>query len=157
MATNRRDLIRMTDVELATFIEEQKSLQVACREKDGSIHLSTLWFAVVDDLLAFGTYSKAQKILNLQRDDRITVLLEDGETYETLRGVMVKGRAVLRGQDDPDGVREVARAVMRRNQPEIPEEFFEEASEVWAAKRTAVLIRPEKVVSWDHTKLDGVY
>ncbi|MEC8872701.1 MAG: hypothetical protein VX889_01220 [Actinomycetota bacterium] len=62
-----------------------------------------------------------------------------------------------RRQDDPDGVREVARAVMRRNQPEIPEEFFEEASEVWAAKRTAVLIRPEKVVSWDHTKLDGVY
>jgi hypothetical protein len=112
---------------------------------------------VVDELLAFGTYSKSQKILNLQRDDRITVLLEDGETYETLRGVMIKGRAVLRGQDNPDGVREVARAVMRRNQPEIPEEFFEEASEVWAAKRTAVLIRPEKVVSWDHTKLDGVY
>ena len=89
MTTNRRDLIRMTDVDLAAFIEEQKSLQVACRERDGSIHLSTLWFAVVDDLLAFGTYSKSQKILNLQRDDRITVLLEDGETYETLRGVMI--------------------------------------------------------------------
>ena len=47
MATNRRDLIRMTDVELATFIEEQKSLQVACRERDGSIHLSTLWLSLI--------------------------------------------------------------------------------------------------------------
>ena len=45
MSSNRRDLIRMTDDEMAAFIEEQKSLQVACHDRDGSIHLSTLWFS----------------------------------------------------------------------------------------------------------------
>ena len=39
MTTNRRDLIRMTDVDLATFIEEQKSLQVACRVWDDQVRL----------------------------------------------------------------------------------------------------------------------
>ena len=75
MPSNRRDLIRMTDDEMATFIEEQKSLQVACHDQDGSIHLSTLWFAVLEGRLAFGTYTRSQKILNLQRNDRVTLLL----------------------------------------------------------------------------------
>ena len=157
MPSNRRDLIRMTDDERATFIEEQKSLQVACHDQDGSIHLSTLWFAVLEGRLAFGTYTRSQKILNLQRNDRITLLLEDGLTYETLRGVMIKGRAILHGPDDPEAVRRVARAVMKRNEMGVPEEHFEPAVALWAAKRTVVVVEPETVISWDHTKLDGVY
>ena len=157
MSSNRRDLIRMTDDEMAVFIEEQKSLQVACHDRDGSIHLSTLWFAVMEGRLAFGTYTRSQKILNLQRNDRITLLLEDGLTYETLRGVMIKGRAILHGSDDVEEVRRVARAVMKRNQMGVPEEHLAAAAAVWAAKRTAVVVEPETVISWDHTKLDGVY
>ncbi len=157
MSSNRRDLIRMTDDEMAAFIEEQKSLQVACHDRDGSIHLSTLWFAVMEGRLAFGTYTRSQKILNLQRNSRVTLLLEDGLTYETLRGVMIKGRAILHGLDDVEEVRRVARAVMKRNQMGVPEEHLEAAAAVWAAKRTAVVVEPETVISWDHTKLDGVY
>ena len=160
MGDSRRKRIRMTDEEMWTFIEEQKSLQVACLEKDGSIHLSTLWFAVLAERLAFGTYTKSQKIMKLHRDNRITVLLEDGLEYENLRGMMIKGRAVLHADDENGGadeVRRVARAVMRRNQPEIPEEHFESAVELWAAKRTAVVVEPETVISWDHTKLEGAY
>ena len=84
MAESRRDRIRMTDDEMWSFIDEQKSLQVACHGRDGSIHLSTLWFALLDGKLAFGTYTKSQKIVNLRRNDRITVLLEDGLVYEQL-------------------------------------------------------------------------
>jgi nitroimidazol reductase NimA-like FMN-containing flavoprotein (pyridoxamine 5'-phosphate oxidase superfamily) len=157
MPSNRRDLIRMTDDEMATFIEEQKSLQVACHDQGGSIHLSTLWFAVLEGRLAFGTYTRSQKILNLQRNDRVTLLLEDGLTYETLRGVMIKGRAVLHGPEDVEEVHRVARAVMTRNQMGVPEEHLEAVAAVWAAKRTVVIVEPETVISWDHTKLDGVY
>ena len=157
---SRRDRIRMTDGELAAFIAEQKSLQVACHDRDGSIHLSTLWFAMVDDCFAFGTYTKSQKIVNLRRNDRITLLLEDGLEYDRLRGAMIKGRAVMHAEDGVGGadqVRRVARAVMRRNEPDIPEEHFEGAVGLWAAKRTVVIVKPEKVITWDHTKLGGAY
>ncbi|MDG2428661.1 MAG: pyridoxamine 5'-phosphate oxidase family protein [Acidimicrobiales bacterium] len=160
MGKSRRERIRMDEDELAAFVEEQKSLQVACHDRDGSIHLSTLWFAMVDSRFAFGTYTKSQKIVNLRRDNRITVLLEDGHEYDQLRGMMVKGRAVLHAQDSDDGVaqvRRVALAVMSRNEPGIPEEHFEAVVDLWAAKRTVVMVEPEQIITWDHTKLNGTY
>ena len=160
MATSRRELIRMTDDEVATFVDARLSLQVGTIERDGSIHLSTLWYAVIGGNVVFETYSRSQKIVNLERDDRITVLCEDGTKYEQLRGVMVRGRAILHAEDGAGGadeVRRVARAVMRRNEPDIPEEHFEGAVGLWAAKRTVVIVEPEKVITWDHSKLGGVY
>lgn len=155
MSKNRRDAIRMTADEIEAFIESHKSLQVGTIEADGSVHLSTLWFAVVDGRIVFETYTKSQKIKNLERDSRITVLLEDGTVYEKLRGVMIKGNARL--VSDPNEVHPLALAVMRRNQPDIPEELLDKAAETMAAKRTAVVIEPRKVISWDHTKLDVAY
>ncbi len=155
MATNRRDQIRMDDDEVTAFIEEQKSLQVACLDADGSPHLSTLWFALVDGRLAFITYTRSQKVVNLHRDPRITVLLEDGTEYGSLRGVMVKGRAMLH-ESGPELI-EVARAVVVRNNDGLPAEAVDAAAAQLASKRTAVVVEPDKVVSWDHTKLGGVH
>ncbi len=151
MSANRRAAIRMTHAEVEAFIEAQKSLQVGTVERDGSVHLSTLWFAVVDGRVVFETYTKSQKIKNLQRDPRITLLLEDGLTYETLRGVMIKGTARL--TSDPAEVHPLALAVMERNNPDLPPEMLSQAAEAMAAKRTAVITEPSAVISWDHTKL----
>ena len=155
MNSNRRDLIRMTDEEMRLFIEEQKSLQVSCVGSDGWPHLTTLWFAVVDQRIVFETYTRSQKILNLQRNSHITVLLEDGTVYEKLRGVMIKGKAILESQ--PENVEKYAKAVMIRNQPEYGEEILSEAAKQMSLKRTAVIVEPHEVVSWDHTKLEGTY
>lgn len=151
MSANRRAAIAMSEAEVWDFLEAQKSLQVGTIERDGSVHLSTLWFAVVDGRVVFETYTKSQKIKNLERDPRITLLAEDGVTYATLRGVMIKGTAIM--QSDPAEVHALALAVMKRNQPEIPEELLSQAAEHMAAKRTAVVVAPQRIVSWDHTKL----
>ena len=155
MSSNRRDLIRMTDEEMRHFIEEQKSLQVSCMGSDGWPHLTTLWFAVVDQKIVFETYTRSQKILNLQRNPNITVLLEDGLVYEELRGVMIKGNAIL--ESEPEEVEKYAKAVMLRNQPEYGEELLSEAAKQMSFKRTAVIIEPNEVITWDHTKLGGTY
>jgi PPOX class probable F420-dependent enzyme len=151
----RRDQIKMSEDELWKFIEERKSLQVATIGADGAPHLTTLWFAIVDGEIAFETFTKSQKIVNLRRDPRIAVLLEDGTKYNELRGVAINGRALL--HSEPARVHPYALAVMRRNQPEIPEEHLEAAAKVLASKRTAVIVKPEKIVSWDHSKLGGTY
>lgn len=151
----RRDQIRMTDAEIEAFIEERKSLQVATLGADGAPHLTTLWFAVVDGEIVFETFTKSQKVVNLRRDPRIAVLVEDGTRYDELRGVSINGRADL--HSDPERVHPYALAVMRRNQPEIPEEQLAKVARVMAAKRTAVVVKPEKIVSWDHRKLGGTY
>jgi PPOX class probable F420-dependent enzyme len=151
----RRDQIRMTEAEVKDFIGDRKSLQVATLNRDGSVHLTTLWFALVEGDIVFETFTKSQKIVNLRRDPRIAVLLESGTRYDELRGVSINGRAPL--HDDPEVVHPYALAVMRRNQPEIPEESLDQVARMMAAKRTAVVVKAEKVVSWDHRKLGGSY
>ena len=153
MKKNLREKIRMDAEEIEEFIEEQKSLQVGTINSDGSIHLSTLWFAVVDDLIVFETYTSSQKVVNLERDPRITVLLEDGLEYNNLRGVMIKGTANL--ISEPTEVKQIAREVIKRNQPEIPDEMLDDAAASLAVKRTVVTVVPEKVVSWDHRKISS--
>ena len=59
---SRRDQIRMSEEEQVQFIDEQKSLQVATINRDGTPHLSTLWFDVVDGDIVFETFTKSQKI-----------------------------------------------------------------------------------------------
>ena len=151
----RRKQIAMTEEEIWAFIEKQKSLQVATLNKDGSVQLTTLWFAIVDGAIVFETFTKSQKIVNLKRDPRIAVLLEDGTVYNELRGVTMN--AIAEVHSDPEKVHELAKAVMIRNNPEVPKDALDKAAKRLASKRSAVVIRPEKVVSWDHRKLGGTY
>jgi len=150
----RRDQIRMSEDEIWQLIENEKSLQVATLNKDGSPHLTTLWFAIVDQALVFETYTKSQKIRNLERDPRIAVLVEAGEAYDQLRGVSINARAEL--VTEREEVHKVALAVMTRNQPEISRDLLDDAAKKMAAKRTGVVVRLEKVISWDHRKLSGM-
>ena len=149
----RRHAVRMDEAEIEAFVSSQKSLQVATVSRDGSPHLCTLWFAVVDGNIVFETYAKSQKVKNLERDRRITVLCEDGDAYETLRGVMIKGTARLARH--PDEVLRVAEAVIARNTPGLTADLVAAAAARLAAKRVAVVVCAERTASWDHTKLGG--
>lgn len=151
----RRELVSMNETEMWDFLESQKSIQVATLNKDGSPHLTTLWFAVLDGKIVLETFTKSQKVVNLKRDPRIAVLVESGEQYDQLRGVSINATAEL--VSDVDRVHELHMAVLRRNTPEIPDDVLEKATASMAAKKTAILIGPESVMSWDHTKLGGIY
>jgi hypothetical protein len=50
-----------------------------------------------------------------------------------------------------------ALAVMKRNQPDIPEAALDQVAKQLSSKRTAVIVKPERIVSWDHRKLGGTY
>ena len=73
---SRRDLIRMNEEEVAGFIEAGKSLQLATINKDGSPHLVTMWYGIMDGRIAIETFEKSQKAVNLRRDARVACLLE---------------------------------------------------------------------------------
>ena len=145
----------MSESEIDDFISGQKSLQVATINRDGTPHLSTLWFDIVDGNIVFETFTKSQKIKNLERDNRISCLLEDGLEYEKLRGVQINGIAEL--YTESDDVHNLARGVMARNNPDIPEEMLNDIAKAMSAKRTAVVVKVTKVISWDHGKLGGTY
>ena len=147
-----RDRIRMSDAEVWAFLDECRNLQVATLRRDGSPHLTTLWFATLDGAIAFPSYTKAQKIVNLRRDPRIAVLAEQGNTYETLRGVSINATADLL-EDDPRHADYSYALTKRYARPEQSEAEIREESRRMMVKHTMVLLRPERVISWDHRKL----
>jgi len=152
---SRRDQIRMTDNEIGAFLEQQRSLQVASINKDGTPHLVTMWYGFIDGNIVFWTYAKSQKVANLRRDPRISCLVESGLKYEELKGVSITGRGEL--SDDREYVLQVGAAVLPRyNMVEI-DDGVREVLQRMGAKRVAITIHPSKIVSWDHTKLGGVY
>jgi PPOX class probable F420-dependent enzyme len=149
---SRRAEITMSEGEIDEFLAPARNLQVATVNRDGTPHLVTMYYAVIDGKVAFWTYRKSQKVLNLRRDPRITVLVEDGTIYGELRGVQIAGRATL--SDDPKVVMDVGERIFARYFGEL-DDAARAGVEASGAKRTAITIEPDHVVSWDHRKLGG--
>lgn len=151
----RREQIAMTHDEMWAFIESQKTVQVCTLNKDGSPHLICMWFAIHEGVIVLETFSKAQKVCNLQRDPRIALLFESGLEYAELRGVSINAEAEL--VTDYDRVHALHADVIVRNQAGVTHEQALEFTRDMSHKKTAILVRPDKVMSWDHRKLDVAY
>ncbi len=151
---NRRALIRMSDEEIHSFLEEERTLLVATIERDGTPHLVAMWYVIINDEIVFWTYAKSQKIANLRRDPRLTCLVEAGERYDELRGVQVKGRAEI--SDDRDTVQRIGETLWERYNGPLNDNARQMVA-AQATKRVIVFVKPQQVVSWDHRKLGGTY
>jgi PPOX class probable F420-dependent enzyme len=109
-----------------------------------------MWYAVIDGAIWFETKARSQKAVNLRRDPRITCLVEDGETYDTLRGVSLEGTAEI--VEDPDALWKVGVAVWERYNGPYSDEV-KPLVEFMLHKRIAVRVDVDRLRSWDHRKL----
>jgi hypothetical protein len=158
----------MTSEEVAAFLDEQRVVTCATLGRDGWPHLMPLWYVVRDGPAMFAkrtrkgigasrfpevwawTYAKSQKVRNLERDARCTLQVETGDTYDQLRGVMLKADAVIHRE----GVLELGVEIFERytGAPVDPEHLRAQAT-----KRVGLQFVVREVASWDHRKLAGVY
>jgi nitroimidazol reductase NimA-like FMN-containing flavoprotein (pyridoxamine 5'-phosphate oxidase superfamily) len=137
------------------LLEENLKVQVAANGREGFPHLTTLFYIVREGRIAFWTYARSQKIVNLERDPRVTALVEDGTDYFELRGVSIEGRAEI--VRDYDTIFEIGSQVAARmagvGSFEELGEIGVQAVEKQATKRVGVIIHPDRVASWDHRKM----
>ena len=156
----RKD-ITMTEEEIHEFLSNGHTLQVATIGADGFPHLAPMWYRFEEGKIVFRSFTKSQKMVNLRRNPNLTVLVEEGWSYDQLRGVMIKGTATLitdreyvlglYGRVSSDY--EMVAGVRRQFTPQDVEAMFGHIAE----KNTAVVVEPVEVVSWDHRKLGGAY
>lgn len=136
---------------MSALVAGQRKLQLGTINPDGTPHMVTMFYAVVDDKIAFWTYRSSQKAKNIERDPRVTCLLELGEDYFELRGALIYGKVEV--VTDPNRVRYVGAEVVKRMMDLQDEEAIAPFVEHTAAKRYAYLVEPTRVASWDHRKL----
>ncbi|GIM92063.1 pyridoxamine 5'-phosphate oxidase family protein [Paractinoplanes toevensis] len=148
----QRDTVSMPTADIEKLLDGGRKLQLATINPDGTPHLISMFYAMLDGRIAFWTYRASQKARNLARDPRVTCLVEDGDDYFELRGVQIAGE--VRRIDDLAGVTEIGRLVAARmagQDAAVLDDYVAHA----ATKRSAYLVEPRRVVSWDHRRLAG--
>ncbi|MEV0144141.1 MULTISPECIES: pyridoxamine 5'-phosphate oxidase family protein [unclassified Nonomuraea] len=149
---NQRARIAMSGDEADAFLASARKLQLATINPDGTPHLVTMFYALDErGRIVFWTYAKAQKTRNLGRDPRVTCLVETGEDYGELRGVLVYGKAER--VEDPERVLDIGLRVARAMTPGVADEHLLPYVEQTGRKRVGFVVERTKVVSWDHRRL----
>jgi PPOX class probable F420-dependent enzyme len=146
----QRDVIKMTDAEVDAFLHDGRTMSFATMNHDSTIHVVAMWYGFLEGAIAFETKAKSQKVRNLLRNPTITCMVEDGTTYEELRGVELVGTAEI--IDDPDRMYALGISVFERYQGPYTEEM-RPFVEIMLNKRVVVKIAVDRIVSWDHRKL----
>ena len=147
---NQRALITLTEGEIAELLAGVRSMTMGSIGPGGQPHLVAMWFAVIYGDICFETKAKSQKAVNLRRDPTITVMIEDGDTYNTLRGVSIDGTAEI--VDDPETILRVGISVWERYTGPYTEEMRPFVDQMMN-NRIAVRVVPTRQRSWNHRKL----
>jgi PPOX class probable F420-dependent enzyme len=154
---SRRDQIKLTDRERDELLATERIVVVSSHGPRGWPHMMPLWYVLRDGEIWVWTYAKSQKVRNLERDPRATLLVETGVEYGDLRGVMIEAEAEL--IRDTDRIVEFGKELTIRYSEGIDSVEGDAAAALvaQAPKRVAIHFRPRRVASWDHRKLGGTY
>jgi PPOX class probable F420-dependent enzyme len=150
MGANQRAQIVMSDSEITDFVASSRTGTLATIGSDGQPHLTAMWYGVVDGEIWLETKAKSQKAVNLKRDPRVSFMIEDGDTYDTLRGVSFEGIAEI--VDEPDAIFRVGVSVWERYTGPYTE-AMKPGVDLMMNKRVAVRLVSQRTRSWDHRKL----
>lgn len=151
---SRRNVIQLTPDEQRQFLEERKTIILSTIDHRGYPHTVPMWYVVDDGAVLMTTYAKSQKTANIDRNPKVSLLVESGVTYETLKGVLIRGRAEL--VRDVDVCTRVLTRVHEKMTGSL-QPGIDEAMKAQARKRVVIKVTPERMSSWDHRKLGGVY
>ena len=147
---NVRGLIRLDEQEFASFVEASRTMVMATINHDGYPHLAPMWYSVIDGLIHMHTYGRSQKVVNVKRDPRGSVTIEDGEAYNELRGIFMRGRFEV--IDDQDLCLKIGLSSAEKYM-DVDAATAEPFVREQVRKRVALIFHPEKISSWDHRKL----
>jgi nitroimidazol reductase NimA-like FMN-containing flavoprotein (pyridoxamine 5'-phosphate oxidase superfamily) len=155
----KRDKIKMSEEETREFLAAAKTLILTSVGSDGFPHSLPMWFARDSDgTIRMTTFAKSQKVLNMRRNPKVTLLAEDGVEYSQLRGVMIKAEVEVVNDVELaiDTMLELAGTDPMLTRAEENSAARDAVRQV-AEKRVVLLCKPVRILSFDHRKLGGVY
>ena len=154
---SRRAEIKLSPDEQRELVETERVVIVSSVGPRGWPHSMPLWYVPRDGELWIWTYAKSQRVRNLERDPRATLLVETGYEYTELRGVMIEADAEI--HRDLETVSEFGKQLTVRYSEGIESVEGDAAAalQAQAAKRVAIHFHPRRTATWDHRKLGGRY
>ena len=155
---SRRELIELTETEVVDYLTSQKTLIIVSNGRDGYPHPMPMWFYRDEDGCRYcPTFGKSQKVYNWRRDPKATLLVESGEEYAELKGIVSYATAEI--IDNPEVIQDTLVNINAggRALSEEQRTTLREAISNTAQKRVVLKFTPVRYVTWDHAKLEGRY
>lgn len=112
---------------------------------DGTIHLVPLWFLWRAPHLLLPTSLATRKVRNLERDPRVTIMIDDSRGGFDLRGLTMVGRATI--DRNPDAVainREIHLRYLTEEGRKLPA-----VERYLATDDVTIRFLPEKISAWN--------
>lgn len=150
------DRLRLNTAEIDAILAREKHLRIATVGPGTDINLTPMTFGWAGGRVY--VFGRGQKIANLRRNPVATVLVDTGEGWRELKGVMMRGRAhVLEdaAAESADPYLEAARlnlAVKHDLRDASGRVKPYDASASGSSRRWIVFV-PEKIVSWNNERL----
>ena len=126
------------DLKVAEFLEKKHFGKVATVKKDGSPHVTPIWYMIDGGKLIVNTTTDRVKYYNIRRDPRVSFLVDDGYPY-----VMILGKARI--ATERDALKDIETLAIRYTGEEAGKKAARER--YWKQPRISIEIVPEKVVT----------
>jgi hypothetical protein len=142
--------IAMTPAEIDAFLAEERTCRVSTVGADGAPHTSALWFVWDGSALWLNSIVKSQRWTDLNRDPRVSVLIDTGHGFGELRGVELIGKVAVVGEVPRTG--DAAAAELLAEPERLFGEKYGNGKFHIDGRHAWVKLVPEKIVSWDFRK-----
>ena len=137
---------KMSKEEVDTFLDSKPGwMMLTSQGRDGYPHTVPIGYFRDGNRIFMGCRDNTQKVKNIERNPKVSLVIEDGKTMSDLRGILLRGDAfVVRGDEERLKISRLA-AKMRG----APEDQWPTT-----ASAGAVFIKVEspRVTSWDYSK-----
>ncbi len=141
--------IVMTSAEIDQFLQSARTCRVATIGPGGTPHVSPLWFVWDGSTLWLNSIVKSQRWVDIERDPRVGIAVDEGDEFFELHGLEITGVATVVGDVPrtaaPDDA--VAEAERLFGDKYAGGDFHPDGRHAW------LRVDPKKIVSWDFRKI----
>ncbi|TNF88664.1 MAG: hypothetical protein EP301_04490 [Gammaproteobacteria bacterium] len=148
--------LRMTEAEIDELMRETSRIRIATIGPGSDINLTPMTFGWAGGRVYI--FGRGQKVANLRRNQTATVLVDVGEAWRELKGVMMRGRARIL----EDEAAEAADPHLEEAQLDVAAKsglraesgaIKPHAASASGRSRRWIVFEPERIVSWDNSRL----
>lgn len=139
---------RMTDQEVKAFLDAKPGwIVLSTLGPNGYPHSVPLGYFRLGDDIYIGCRAGTQKVKNIARNPKVSLVLESGTTRQELKGVMIQGHATV--HTDPETALRLSREAARLRG--VAEDALPQTPRPGVAY---IRVEPRRIISWDYSRED---
>ena len=136
----------LTEDEIGVFLSKQKIAKICSINRDGTIHVTGVWFLYKNGSIIMVTPAATRKVSNITRNASVTLFVDDPERAI---GVLIFGKAKLEYEYSFRDTLSLYEKYMSLRQAA---RFARDMQKLSKGGAVMITVRPEHIVSFDKTK-----